>query len=488
MLGGEDNWAAGATAGQYDPWGGSKPQAASSSQWGATIPTPAQLAAQHAQLTAQHAAASASKGGKKGNANNNNQKGDKKGGGKPAAAGAQAWQTWGMDTRPPAAADAWGNTAGGWDSGGGWAPDASDWGASTDDKRWETTHQSKHAQQGHWTGWGEEAKRLPKVTSVPQGSVGIRNDLTAQQHSEILQALLNHPNQGHDVRSAYEQQKGGKHGGQQRDQKGGGQWDQPKGGGQWDQHKGGGQWDQPKGGGQWDQPKGGGQWDQPKGGGQWDQPKGGGQWDLHKGGGQWDQQMGGGQWDQQMGGGQWDQQKGGEQQKGGKKQQKKENKQKNKKNQQQQGQQKQRQTDPWATGGWDDGGGWGMPEEDEYDEHEDRRVHFTPITSNLWGGSQHDSTYNMPSKTLAHAYKGTTTSLFTGVPRNKVSESANIQFIDSKGAALMPVHQALFGKTRMAKDRIHWMFSPNKDQRVFDLLFWIEQMAYHLGAYGVCRL
>ncbi|KAJ7937304.1 hypothetical protein B0H13DRAFT_1588687 [Mycena leptocephala] len=93
----------------------------------------------------------------------------------------------------------------------------------------------------------------------------------------------------------------------------------------------------------------------------------------------------------------------------------------------------------------------------------------------------------MPSKTLAHAYKGTTTSLFTGVPRNKVSESANIQFIDSKGAALMPVHQALFGKTRMAKDRIHWLFSPNKDQRVFDLLFWIEQMAYHLGAYGLHR-
>ncbi|KAJ6629253.1 hypothetical protein B0H10DRAFT_1777199 [Mycena sp. CBHHK59/15] len=93
----------------------------------------------------------------------------------------------------------------------------------------------------------------------------------------------------------------------------------------------------------------------------------------------------------------------------------------------------------------------------------------------------------MPSKTLAHAYQGTTTSLFTGAPRNKVSESANVQFIDSKGAALKPVHQALFGKTRMAKDRIHWMFSPNKDERVASLLAWIEVMSYNLGAYGLHR-
>ncbi|KAJ7499182.1 hypothetical protein FB451DRAFT_1204555 [Mycena latifolia] len=131
-----------------------------------------------------------------------------------------------------------------------------------------------------------------------------------------------------------------------------------------------------------------------------------------------------------------------------------------------------------------------MPEEDEYrDDYNDidRRVHFTPISANLWGGSQHDSTYKMPSKTLAHAYEGTTTSLFTGVPRNKVSESANVQFIDSQGAALIPVHQALFGKTRMAKDRIHWMFSPNKDERVASLLSWIEIMSHSLGAYGLHR-
>ncbi|KAJ7781517.1 hypothetical protein B0H16DRAFT_1498669 [Mycena metata] len=130
-----------------------------------------------------------------------------------------------------------------------------------------------------------------------------------------------------------------------------------------------------------------------------------------------------------------------------------------------------------------------MPEDDGYGygQDEDRRVHFTPITANLWGGSQHDSTYHIPSKTLAHAQAGTTTSLFTGAPRNKVSETANVNFIDSKGAALKPVHQALFGKSRLARDRIHWMFPPNKDERVSSLLAWIEIMSYNLGAYGLHR-
>jgi hypothetical protein len=414
-----------------------------------------------------------------------------------------------MDPRPQAAAEAWGND-GGWGAG---ANDPNDWGTRPNERRREPAQPSKHA-QGHWTTWGEEAKRLPKVTSVPQSYVGVngRPDLAAQQHSEILQALLNHhhPLQGHDVRATYEQQKDG--------------WGQQKGGNDgWGQQKGVHDgWGQQKGGHDgWGQQKGGHDgWGQQKGGQDgWEQKGGQDGWGQHKGGQDgWGQQKGGqdgwgqergGQdgWEQEKGGqwdawGQYEQQKHGEQQqKGGKKnkQNKQENPQgnkqdkKNKKNQQQQNQKKQKnqqQTDPWGTGGWDDGGGWGMPEEeDDYSDYDEmgRRVHFTPISSNLWGGSEHESTYKMPSKTLAHAYKGTTTSLFTGAPRNKVSEGANVQFIDSKGAALQPVNQALFGKTRMAKDRIHWMFPPNKDERVASLLAWIELMSYNLGAYGVCR-
>ncbi|KAK7061473.1 hypothetical protein R3P38DRAFT_2829714 [Favolaschia claudopus] len=483
MLGGEQHWPNSAVAGQHDQWGAQPMQQQQhvgssqwgNNQWGGKIPTPAQMAAQHA------GAAAANKGGMK---NNPQQKGgEKKGGGKGGAPAQQAWETWGMDSRPQAAAEAWGgsNTGGWgggneWGTGGGWgtgATDAHEWGPPAPEK------QSKHG-QSHWTNWGEEAKRLPKVTSVPQGSVGMdgRPDLTAHQRSEILQALLNHnhPLQGNDVRANYEKQQKS------------GQWDAWGGGGGGQQKK--------KGGGQdaWaGQQNGGGEWD--SWGGQ-----NGGQWDT------WGGAENGGHWGEQP--------KAGEQQKGGKKNKlnKQENqqgnkqdnnKQKNKKNQQQQNpqkQKKQQQHDPWGGdggGGWGDGGGWdtggggwGMQEnEEDYSDDDDmgRRVHFTPITSNLWGGSEHDSTYKMPSKTLAHAYNGTTTSLFTGTPRNKVSEDADVQFVDSRGAALIPVQQALFGKSRMAKDRIHWMFPPNKDERVSSLLAWIELMSYSLGAYGLHR-
>ncbi|KAF8219656.1 hypothetical protein L208DRAFT_1338710 [Tricholoma matsutake] len=91
----------------------------------------------------------------------------------------------------------------------------------------------------------------------------------------------------------------------------------------------------------------------------------------------------------------------------------------------------------------------------------------------------------MPSKTLAHAYKETTVLLNNGVVPNKLNEYTNVQFVESRGAALAPVANALFGKTRMAKDRIHWMFSPNKDERVSSLLSWIQKVEYSLGSFGV---
>ncbi|KAJ7276113.1 hypothetical protein B0H12DRAFT_3819 [Mycena haematopus] len=299
MLGGEDNWANAAVAGQHDPWGVHKTM--QQSQWGGAIPTPAQLAAHQAAVP------SGSKGGGGGGKKGNNQQ---KGAGKGAAHPQQAWEAWGTDNRPQAAADAWGNKNSAWG-------DANDWGPTADEKRRETTQSAKHA-QGHWTGWSEEAKRLPKVTSVPQSS-HVRPDLTTQQHSEILRALLNqhNPLQGHDARAAYEQQK------RAYEQQRGGQWDAQ--GAQ--QHSE--------------------QWDD------WGGQQKGGQWDAW--GGQHEQQKG----EQQKGGKKNKQNKQDNQQ--GNKQEN--NKQKNKKNQQQQQQQKQQkqkkqqQNDPWATGGWDAGVG-----------------------------------------------------------------------------------------------------------------------------------
>ncbi|KAJ4472238.1 hypothetical protein J3R30DRAFT_3298455 [Lentinula aciculospora] len=93
----------------------------------------------------------------------------------------------------------------------------------------------------------------------------------------------------------------------------------------------------------------------------------------------------------------------------------------------------------------------------------------------------------MPSKTLTHAYNGTTTSLNTGLPRNKINEYTNVQFHESQGAALVPAQEALFGRARKAKDRIHWMFPPDKDERVESLLTWIETVSDSLGTYGLHR-
>ncbi|TFK43208.1 hypothetical protein BDQ12DRAFT_169053 [Crucibulum laeve] len=91
----------------------------------------------------------------------------------------------------------------------------------------------------------------------------------------------------------------------------------------------------------------------------------------------------------------------------------------------------------------------------------------------------------MPSKTMTHAYNGTSTTLNSGIPRNSLTDFGNVRFIESRGAALEPVKNALFGKERYARDRIHWMFPPDKDERVAGLLTWIQTMAYNLGEYGL---
>ncbi|KAJ7667748.1 hypothetical protein DFH06DRAFT_227796 [Mycena polygramma] len=182
----ETNWATGAAAGQYDPWGGvPQPAQPSSSQWGNTIPPPAQLAAQYGPAAGGKGGDGGGGGGKKGNVQNQNQKGDKKGGKgqqqawetwgmdtgrsaaeawgnsqkKPGGKPVQAWENWGKDPRAAAATDAyssWNTNAGGWDTGGGWGP------AATDAGDWGIPQPSKHAQEY----WGEEARRLPKLCST----------------------------------------------------------------------------------------------------------------------------------------------------------------------------------------------------------------------------------------------------------------------------------------------------------------------------------
>ncbi|KAF8640084.1 hypothetical protein AX17_001324 [Amanita inopinata Kibby_2008] len=102
-----------------------------------------------------------------------------------------------------------------------------------------------------------------------------------------------------------------------------------------------------------------------------------------------------------------------------------------------------------------------------------------------WHGSRDVSHYSMPSLTLAHAYKEAKTRLDPGGSRNKLDDITRIHFRESKGASLLPVHNALFGQTRLARDRIHWSFPPDKDERVVDALSWIQMMSYGLGTLGL---
>jgi hypothetical protein len=69
-----------------------------------------------------------------------------------------------------------------------------------------------------------------------------------------------------------------------------------------------------------------------------------------------------------------------------------------------------------------------------------------------------------------------------------ISDYADLRFTESHGAALQDVDLALFGKSRLAKDRIHWMFPPNKDERVSSTLTWIQAFSYGLGGFGVRKL
>ncbi|OAX39767.1 hypothetical protein K503DRAFT_688936 [Rhizopogon vinicolor AM-OR11-026] len=92
------------------------------------------------------------------------------------------------------------------------------------------------------------------------------------------------------------------------------------------------------------------------------------------------------------------------------------------------------------------------------------------------------------SKTLAYAYHGTAASLESGLARNNMHDFADVRFVESQGAALRPVASAFYGRnSRMARDRFHWMFSPDKDERVASLLAWIniQAVSYGLGSFGL---
>lgn len=141
--------------------------------------------------------------------------------------------------------------------------------------------------------------------------------------------------------------------------------------------------------------------------------------------------------------------------------------------------------------------GWGLEDDSWGNGQEDSRNgkgdgHGTGPPSSkrastawdTWGGAQNASRYSMPSLTLSYAYKDSKTRLDHG-SQSKIDDVAKIRFHESKGVALHPVHNALFSQGRLARDRIHWSFPPDKDERVRAALSWIQEMSYGLGTLAV---
>ncbi len=116
--------------------------------------------------------------------------------------------------------------------------------------------------------------------------------------------------------------------------------------------------------------------------------------------------------------------------------------------------------------------GWGSEMDEEGDNQ--RRVRFSPKASELWGGSPR----SVPSKSMAAQQQyGLTTTL--------INDTSNVRFVESMGAGLAFVSHAFFGNSRFARERIHWLFSQDKDKRVADMFAWVQKMSFNLGTYGV---
>ena len=101
-----------------------------------------------------------------------------------------------------------------------------------------------------------------------------------------------------------------------------------------------------------------------------------------------------------------------------------------------------------------------------------------------------DSPYPMASRTMAYASGHAQDSLDAFSPglsrlRNTIHDYANMEFLDSDGEAFKPAWNAFWGRDRKARDRIHWQFPHDKDERVRRALEWLHDNAHGVGAFGV---
>lgn len=121
------------------------------------------------------------------------------------------------------------------------------------------------------------------------------------------------------------------------------------------------------------------------------------------------------------------------------------------------------------------------PEEEFEEDYEGDNGNHNSWFNTQQGGWD-DPDYSMPSKAYALAGDGRDP---VGMHQQQ-SPYMDVRFNESQGAALAPARLAFYNsKGRKARERIHWLFNPNKDERVSSLLAWIQQVSPQLGAFGV---
>ena len=188
---------------------------------------------------------------------------------------------------------------------------------------------------------------------------------------------------------------------------------------------------------------------------QWDQ--GGYGWD--QGGGNGKEKQGGYEWDQ--GGGDW----------------------------------KEKQEpafDTWPPGapGRDDLDSQGYTDSEGWNDVTGRKNFRRTVSNAFVPAPTGESPYPMPSRTMAYANETAQDPLDAYYPgysrkRNTMHDYANIELLESYGEAFKNVENAFFGRDRKARERIHWQFPHDKDERVRHALEWLHDNAHGVGAFGV---
>ncbi|KAG2013975.1 hypothetical protein CC2G_010830 [Coprinopsis cinerea AmutBmut pab1-1] len=105
----------------------------------------------------------------------------------------------------------------------------------------------------------------------------------------------------------------------------------------------------------------------------------------------------------------------------------------------------------------------------------------------MWGGgpASQVADMGMQSKTMLHASKG-----MHNTPKPESHPLPNvpgaIQFLESGGEAIDVAKKAFYGSAkRPAKERFHWMFAPQNDQRVMAIMNYIQKASQYLAAFGL---